>query len=160
MRASAAYDLSRFAPEPRQQPQVRVVKTTNKKKKADKRRAVKARSVVFVVVLLLLMAGTVFSRMQLTETRAQINACAADLSEMESYNTYLNYELESKISLKDAEEFAVTELGLVKLSSNQISYVNLNEGNSIDLHSDEKGVFERIGDFFREVVSFFGGEVR
>lgn len=156
MRTSTAYDLSRFAPEPRRQPNVRVVKTT--KKKTDSKRAFKVRSTVFVLVLMLLMATTVYSRLQLTETRTQINNKTAELTELESENTYLNFQLESKVSLKNAEEYAVSELGLVKLSSSQIEYVSLNSGNSIEVLDEGGGVWAFLTNCYRSVVAFLGGE--
>lgn len=156
MRTSAAYDLSRFAPEPQRQPQVKVVKTT--KKKTNSKRALKVRCVVFAVVLMLLMTATVFSRLQLTETRTMINALTSDLIELESENTYLNYELESSVPLKYAEDYAVNELGLVKLNSNQIEYVSLNGENSIVVHGEQEGFLDKLVRFFNNVVEFFGGQ--
>lgn len=158
MRETTARDISRFAtaPQPKRQAPVRVVKTN--KKKVDNKRAFKRRCVAFVVVVLLLMVTTVFSRMQLTVVRSQINDCTAELANEQSYNTYLNYELESTISLEDAEAYAVNDLGLVKLNSNQIQYVNLNNENSIDVHETEPTFWDAVKAFFKDVVTFFGGD--
>jgi len=152
MKTSAAYDLAQFAPEVQREPRVRVVRT---QKKSKTKKALKVKLVVNVVVLVFLMLGTIYSRVQLTETKSTINKKTTELTNIESENAYLSYEMDSMVSLKNAEEYAVDELGLVKLDSNQIEYVNLRDENEIVTDDDsEENSFIR---FINLVIEFFGG---
>ncbi len=128
MKNNAAYDMSRFASEPEKRSAVRVVKT-------GKRKSVKTAGRYKVVLLSLLVASlmvmTLFSRTELNETKNRINRLNSQLVELESQNAYLNYKLESSVSLKYAEDYAASELGLIKVDSSRINYVNLNNENMI-----------------------------
>jgi len=153
MKTSVAYDLAQFAPSVERQPRVEVVRTQKKKNKTKK--ALKARLITYVIMLTVLMMGTVYSRIQLTEVRSDINKKNTELTKIESENAYLNYEMESMVSLKNAEEYAVDELGLVKLDSNQIEYVTLRDENQIITEdSSDENSFTR---FINSVIEFFSG---
>lgn len=143
MRA-VAYDLSRFSQETESQekPKVRVVDNPRQKKGV---RIYRLRVTFFCTFLLVLMALTVYNSMLLTETKANVNTGMDELTRLESEYTYLNWQLESRISLKNAEEYAETELGLVKMSAQQIEYINLSSDNQIvGGEADADGLFENI----------------
>ncbi len=144
---SAAYDLSQFAPVVEQQdrPKVRVVDNPKRKKGV---RAYRVRLTFLCTFLLVLMTMTVYNNMLLTETQAKVNAQQEELTRLESEYTYLNWQMDSRVSLKNAEEYAETELGLVKMSMSQVEYLNLNSDNQIiegDL-SGENGFFAKVWD--------------
>lgn len=153
MKTSTAYDLSQFAPVTKREPRVQVVRT-NKKKKNSKR-SFKIKAIVYLLVLSLLMSGTVFSRLQLTELQGAVNKQAKELTEIESENTYLSYQLDSLVSLRNAEDYAVNELGLVKMDSNQIEYVSLRHANTIESNQTKTG--NSFLSFINLVIEFFGG---
>ena len=69
--------------------------------------------------------------MLITKVQSQITNRSAELVEIQSENIYLDYQIESFISYKSAEEYAQNELGLIKLDSAQIEYVNLENDNVI-----------------------------
>ena len=149
--SSAAYDLSTFAPEERRQPRVRVVKTSKNKKRSQN--AFKAKCVAYVVLLVVLMSGTVYSRQQLTEIKSDINKSTAELTEIQSENAYLNYELESTVSLRNVETYAEDELGLVKVDSSQVEYISIQDENKIEAGDKNENIFQS---FFNMIIEFFG----
>ncbi len=153
MRPSTAYDLSAFAPAPQTEKPVRVVKP---RKSNKENRRFMTKLTVYLVAIVLLMAATVMSRMQLTETKSDINSYTSDLTELQSENAYLNYKLESLVSLKNAENYAVNELGLVKMDSSRIEYVNLQNENEIVTDGGES-LSEKFDVFLNSVITFFGG---
>lgn len=156
MRTSTAYDFSAFAPEPQQpEKKVRVVHTSDPRKKEDRRFA--AKLTAYAVVIVLLMTATVYSRLKLTETKSEINSRTSDLTELQSQNAYLNYQLESLVSLKNAENYAVNQLGLVKMDSNRIEYMNLQDKNEIVAEQGSEPFGEKVETFFNAVIDFCGG---
>ena len=154
MGRATAYDLTQFAPEEKRQQRVRVVKTD---RKGREKRQFKIRLVLSVVILFVLMAATVYSRMRLTEYKRATIAANQELTEISSENAYLNYELESKVSLRNAEDYAVKELGLVRLDSSQVEYVHLNDDNKIE--SEPKGGNELL-EFLQRIIDFLFGRNR
>lgn len=133
---------------------VRVVKA----KRGARARSRYVRAVtVYTVALALLMAGTVFSRMKLSETKANINKYSAALTELESENAYLSYQLESLVSLKNAEEYAVGTLGLVKLDSSRIEYVNLQDENVIEGGENDAPLSETVRAWADSVIELLDG---
>jgi cell division protein FtsL len=150
--STVAYDLSQFAPEETRRPRVKVVKSARKKSRA--KRAFKVKCVLYLATVALLMIGRIYSRQQLTETDREMNAYTQELTDLKSENAYLNYELENYVSLRNAEEYAEENLGLVKLDSNQIEYVSLNSENVIESREEEDETF---WDFLNSITEFLFG---
>ena len=154
MRTSTAYDFSAFAPAPETEKRVRVVKAKKSHKKEDRRFL--AKLTVYLLAIVLLMTATVMSRMKLTETKSDINSYASDLTELQSENAYLNYKLESLVSLKNAENYAEDELGLVKMDTSRVEYVNLQDENAI-VTNESESIGEKLDAFVNSVIEFLGG---
>jgi len=152
MGRATAYDLSQFAPQT-ERPRVRVVKTDHTRTK--KKKVFKVRFITCVAALSLLMAGTVYSRLQLTQVRQQTIAANQKLTEVTSENAYLDYELESMVSLGNAEKYARDELGLVKLETSQIEYVTLNDENKIETGEDTPS---GLSEWIDRILDFLFGE--
>ena len=154
MRTSTAYDLSAFAPAPQTEKPVRVVKPRRAAPREERKFLTKLS--IYIVAIVLLMAATVMSRMKLTETMSDISSRTSELTELQSANAYLNYKLESLVSLKNAENYAINELGLVKMDSSRIEYVNLQNENEIVTDGGETAG-EKFDTFLDSVITFFGG---
>ncbi|MEG2524480.1 MAG: hypothetical protein RSB03_02665, partial [Oscillospiraceae bacterium] len=133
MKMSTAVALDKYMAQEENRVPVRVVKT---KKALRARRRFATKLALCLVALTLLMAGTVYSRLVLTETKARINDNIGYLTELESKNAYLSYQLESLVSLKNAEDYAVGTLGLVKLDSRRIEYVSVKSENAIEANDE------------------------
>ncbi len=133
---------------------VRVVKPD---RAARAQRAFKRKVTAMTVVLALLMAGTVYSRLVLSETKSKINSCTGELTELESENAYLSYKLESLVSLKNAEEYAVGTLGLVKLDKSRVEYVNLQKENVIEGSQNDAPLCETLREWLDSVIDSLDG---
>ncbi len=131
MRNNTAYDFEQFAPAA---PKIRVVKTGAKKKKIHA--SVRTVAVLSCAFVALLMVATVYNQLVLSENRAKIESAETELSELEGEYEYLNMQLENVVSLKQAEEYAINELGLVQMDQNQIIYVSLANENAIETDHD------------------------
>lgn len=152
METSVAYDISRFEGEPRQQ-RIRVVKTGKElKAAADRKFAIDL--IALTVVVAVLAVYTVYSNMMLTKTKALIEKKNSELVEIQSENVYLDYQIESMVSMKTAEEFAENELGLVRLSPAQVEYVNLENSNKI-VEEETETLQLNVSTFLSTVMQFF-----
>ena len=83
----------------------------------------------FVVTML-------YSRAVLTELNQQIAAQTNALADAQSENTRLSAQLDAKVSLRNVEEYATQALGMVSIDKSQITYVDLSEGDKIELTMD------------------------
>lgn len=149
---ATAYNLAQFAPQERRQPGVRVVRTS---KKNNARRAFKVKCAAYLVVLVALMVGTLVSQLKLTEIEGQITQTEKKITEMESQNAYLNYQINNSVALTNMENYARDELGMVAVGQGQIEYVSLSEGNQITSYMEDTGGLQ---DFLSGIVQFFFGK--
>ncbi len=151
---NTAYDFSRFetseapkaAPAARPQPQLRVV--------AGRRTAAsplaKAGLVLLMVVMIVMV---IYSQVMLSELSSQISTAQNKLTGLESESTRLSAQLTSACSSKVLEEYATAKLGLSKMESAQIVYVNMHEQDRSQITA--KGQ-ERTG---AEMISGTAGEI-
>lgn len=127
---NTAYDFSRFeaskpqkaAPAVQKQPQLKVV--------SNRRAVAKTNplSKFFLVLLMVVMVVMViYSQVVLSELSSQISIAESRLTSLESESTRLSAQLTSAGSSKNLEEYATARLGLSKMESAQIVYVNMHE---------------------------------
>lgn len=125
---NAAYDISRF--EQREARPVRDFKVVKAKKP---RYRLKPASVFTGMLMAGLVIGVLglllYSHAQLTELTAGINTAKKELSALQSESIRLEAELESRISIRNIEEYATKQLGLAKMEKYQMEYVNLSGGD-------------------------------
>lgn len=130
---SAAYDFEKFNSRTQgRKPRLVVAKPT---KKAKSRQRIGA-TLKFLATLAVLAGVVIFmlySRALLTELNAQISSQAAMLDEYKSESTRLSAQLESNTSLRNVEDYASQTLGMYAMDKEQVTYVNLCEGDKIEL---------------------------
>ena len=143
MKASTAYNLERFeTAEPKVRPaRVKVVSNDEHAKRVKMINRLRARCIFMSLILIGLMIFTVYSHMRLNEVKATIERSKGTLVELQSENKYLNFKLESFVTLDEAEAYAENRLGLVKVNSSQVEYVNLSKENVIVSEADGEESF-------------------
>ena len=154
-RQNVAYDLSMYEslleqkPERQEKPQhqAKTVKLKNKKAFST---AVKALS---VAVVLSMIIGIVYTNSQITEITTNIAAVQNQITELESEKAYLNFTLESRMSLNEIEDYAVNVLGMVKMDSTQVEYIEIESENMVEFSGENFG--DRIEDVVQPVLSYF-----
>lgn len=126
--AQPAYDLEMFenrASRPRAK-----VKAVRGKKKAPRLNLRAVKTVAAAVVMVALVVGFLYSQAVITELTVDIQDVQSQLvSEQSTYN-YLSGVLDSKTSLRNVEQIAAGQLGLVKADRSQVTYFSL-EGESV-----------------------------
>lgn len=131
---SVAYDLDHFAVKPKlkvKKPTLVPLPAQTARRKFQWAAALKITAALAVVIAI--VAVMLYNRAMLTELTVKINSANKELAEMQSENTRLQAELESKISLRNVEDYATQTLGLAKMDKYQIEYIDLNEGDKIEL---------------------------
>lgn len=156
---NAAYDFSRFetseapkaAPVAAKQPQLRVV--TNRRPVAKTNPLPKIGLVLLLVVMIVMV---IYSQVMLSELSSQISTAEARLTALESESTRLSAQLTTAGSSQVLEEYATTKLGLSKMESNQITYVNMHEQDrsQITAKGQEKTGAEMISGTAGEIMEY------
>lgn len=138
---SEAYDFSLFEPrydntaparEPRrEQPErapnvVELPKKELEKNARPKRHPVKAMmAVLSFAVFAAIAVAMVYSQEQLAMLTEQINTANQTLAESESLEVQLNMQAAQKMNGSQVEAYAAGQLGMSKITSGQVTYVNV-----------------------------------
>lgn len=129
---SSAYDLRVFdsaMPQKRQQPiqNPRIVRKKPKTKQQLRREAIASalntmKIFVVAIVLFSMFGGILYSRVSLTLLERDAENIKTELAAAQSENVRLTMELDSLVSDKTVDEYAVGVLGMQKLERYQIHY--------------------------------------
>lgn len=132
---SLAYDFDMFMPSESRKAKDNdnIIKLAPKPKKKT-RRAVRAASVsaftiMAAVFMLSALCGNLFLRLQINEINAEINDVKTQINELDSEKTALEMEFERRISYSNIE-LEATELGMKKMSKDQVQYIRVNDKNA------------------------------
>ena len=131
-------------------PKITMKKTTPKRGSASKvfLIALSAFSLAFIVLS---------SKVETNKMYRQISSANQNLESMQSENVRLQSELESKMTLKNVEEYAVKVLGLQKLNNSQIKYVETQTDDVVEIPEEEKNIFVKVKDKFDKLVEYIFG---
>ena len=134
---------------------IRASNITMKKSPEKRGSAIKvffAALLVFALITTLLYGNVETSRMY-----RQIADQNSVLEIAQSENVRLKSELESKMSLKNVEEYAEKVLGLQKLDSSQIRYVKTQTDDIIEIPEEDENLFTKIKNKFEGFVEYIFG---
>lgn len=140
-------------------------KVAPKKKEEEKKEEAVYRSRNFLKVLKIFMAiavcgllagGLLYSNAVLAELNSESIALTKELDNLKDEEQRLKVELDSRINMKEVEEYITNELGMVKLEKYQVNYINLSDGDSMKVVAeDEGGLWDRICSFFTGIKEYF-----
>ncbi|HIZ20295.1 MAG TPA: hypothetical protein H9674_05480 [Firmicutes bacterium] len=162
-RGTEAYDLSLFEPRPAKivelKPNKKMLKAQRKKAKIQavlNTAATLSVAAITVTVLGLMLA----SRVRMTELDTVINAREERLVELQSEEARLTDELGRMVSTESVENYAQNTLGMQKMESYQIEYIQVGSGDKVEMAEEEAGsILESIGsaisNFFAQLTYLF-----
>ncbi len=147
---------------PKLQPQKKLVKQPfNKPQIIMKRTFAKKGSApkTFLAGLsaLLLLSCVIYGNVQTTEIYNQISMASKEYDVAQNENARMQSELESKMAIKNVEEYAEQVLGLQKLDQSQIEYIQIQTNDVVEIPEEEKNLFVRIRDKFMSFVEYLRG---
>ncbi len=102
------------------------VKKTKQELVADQKLAFRKVAVILAVTILAIsmLFGVVFTFVQKSELTQSIAKAKSQIAIAESENISLKSELESMVSVSQIDRYAIDKLGMTKLQSNQIRYID------------------------------------
>ncbi len=142
---SLAYDLQRFEQHAEVQQNVRDTITVKREKSVHPVKIVAAAMLVLVMAFTLL-----YSQVVLTELNSQINSAETRLNTLQAESVRMQTELEGKMSLKEIEEKAISEYGMVKPDGSQVSYVKMEAESRVESAEKAENIFERIVNWVKD----------
>lgn len=124
--------------ENKQQAEMKLVKrrkkTTLEAKAEMRATALRSFKTLSIAVFLLAMfAALLFSKLKVDEFDRKINNMQTSLSAAQAENVKLNIKLDSMISLEKVEDYAQNTLGMVKIESYQIEYIDLSGEDQVNI---------------------------
>ncbi len=141
---------------PVETPEARRASDINMKKSPEKKGS--AIKVFFVALLVLAMISTVlYGNVETNRMYRQISEKNNILENAQSENVRLKSELESKMTLKNIEEYATKVLGLQKLDSSQIKYVKTQTDDIIEIPEEESDFYTKIKNKFEGLMEYIFG---
>ncbi len=125
-----------YVPQPKKEFKVR--ENNNQTRKSarqlihEQRLSIKKALQIFVVAGLCLgmLFAVLYTNAKTYELTSEISSLEKDLSVAQSENTRLNSELDSLVSMSLIDQYAVEQLGMTKMKSNQIKYIDVSQYKS------------------------------
>ena len=139
--------------EPRTEKQERTQHQAKTVKLKNKRAFKTALSMLSIAVVVSMIIGIVYTNSQITEITTDISAVQREITELESEKAYLDFTLESRMSLNEIEDYAVNVLGMVKMDSTQVEYIEIESENMVEFSGENFG--DKIEEAVQPVLSYF-----
>lgn len=115
-------------------------------------------SIVLVSVLAaILLGGVVYSLDRRSTMYSKVTALNDELTLAQAENVRLQAALESEISAKNVEAYAEDVLGMQKIDSSQIKYIEIQTDDVVNIPEQDEGILDKIGNFFESCVEYFRG---
>lgn len=153
MQSSAAYDLSRFeARKPREKqevkkPMLKAVKGKKKTKTSALSKVSPITAVIVAAISVFVCAYMLYTQAMITQTTAAITRVNNEITQLKSESVRLDSELDAIMSRGNIEQKALA-LGMYQADKLQVEGVEVNQGDKIEVLSDNRTFFEKIADFF------------
>ena len=152
-RNNIAYDLSLYEAaqerqiERKEKPEGKVIKAQTKFMTGKK-----LWNILSVAIALSLTIGVISTNASITTYTNQIAAKRDNIVQLESEQAYLDFSLESRMSLASIEDYAVNTLGLVKMESSQTKYVELESENKIEMK--DSSIKDKLDEAIKPIMSY------
>lgn len=151
-----AYNLENFAAKTAEQHDtefktrsLRIIKNRRKTKVIAPVKVILASAMAIVISIVM-----IYSQVVLTELTSEVSFYENQLTELNTEYVRLQGELEATTSIKTLEEAAETKLGLAKIDSSQVEYVNLTGDDAISVaRTGGKYLVKQYWDNFVEFIA-------
>lgn len=148
-----AYDLSRFEAPVREEQKSPVMLP----RRGLQMQTSPLRCLIFAGAAALICLMLLYSKVQVAELHKQIAVCTEEVSDLQGAGQRMKNELDSRMSLRNVEEYATTELGLQKASKGQITYITVDGGSSAVVHeAKQEDMLEKIRSAFADIAEYLG----
>ena len=152
-RQNVAYDLSMYEALLEPQPQKETKQQAKTVKIKNKYAFKNFVNILSIAVIVSLVIGVIYTNAAITQTTNKIAQTQNEITELESEKAYLEFTLESRMSLDEIESYAVNVLGMVKMDSSQVEYVEIESENKTEFSEDK--LADKIEEAVEPVLSYF-----
>ncbi len=115
-------------------------------------------SIILVSALAAAMLGTVIYSLDRRNTMYnKVSALNEELDLAQAENVRLQSELDSKLSAKNVEDYAENVLGMRKIDSSQIKYIEIQTDDVVKIPQQDDSFVAKIKKFFDSCVEYFRG---
>ena len=152
-RMNVAYDLSFYEMEQERQI-ARKAKKENVLIKAQTKFSLgrKIANIISVAALLTLIIAVVATNAAITTASTEIADVEEEIVLLQSEKSYLDFTLESRMTLDQIESYAENQLGMVKMDASQKKYVELENENKIVVN--QSPVKEKLDEAMQPILSY------
>ncbi|MBE6866588.1 MAG: hypothetical protein E7492_06525 [Ruminococcaceae bacterium] len=152
-RMNVAYDLSFYEMEQERQID-RKAKKENVLIKAQTKFSLgrKIANIISVAALLTLIIAVVATNAAITTASTEIADVQEEIVLLQSEKSYLDFTLESRMTLDQIESYAENQLGMVKMDASQKKYVELENENKIVVN--QSPVKEKLDEAMQPILSY------
>lgn len=127
-----------------------------KKSKQFKRYSV-PKTVIFALVALAMFWLVIDSYVSLNSMYSKVSKAQSQLTELKSENVRLESKLQSQVSVRNVEEYAENILGMERLDSSQIKYVQIQDKDVVTLPASKENFFVSLKIRFGEFIEYLKG---
>lgn len=154
-RNNLAYDISVYEPTPERQQQRKIKVSRAKHEKSIS--AVK--SFMVGMIALTILCAMLYGKVETNRLYSESAKLTKSLSEVQSENSRLQSQIDSKVSLNKIEEYATDRLGLQKLDKSQIQYMNTQKQDVTKVVSSKSdSVFSKIKCWLTDKLEYITGK--
>ena len=115
-------------------------------------------TIILVSALAFVLLGTVIYSLDRRNTMySKVSALNTELELAEAENVRLQSELESKMSAKNVDDYAENVLGMKKIDSSQIKYIEIQTDDVVNIPKQDEGVLAKVREIFDRCVEYFRG---
>lgn len=148
-----AYDWELFE-EKKEQPPAPKAKEEQQPQRA--RNGLRLFKILAVFAVCGFLAGAlIYANAMLAEFKNESIVLDKQYAALKDEETRLNVELDSRVCMKDIDEYITDELGMVKLEKYQVNYIDLSQGDTMAVTQEEEGLFQKIGELFDGIRAYF-----
>ena len=109
-------------------------------------------SALSIAAFLTLVGAVIATNAAITAYTTEISGENKKITQLESEKSYLEFTLESRMSLDEIENYAINTLGMVKMDASQKKYVELESENMLVV--EESPVKEKLDEAIQPILSY------
>ena len=135
---------------PAKRPQITMIQTEAKRGSVF--------TIILVSALAVVLLGTVIYSLNRRNTMySKVASLNSELNLAEAENVRLQSELEGKLSAKNLEDYAENVLGMKKIDSSQIKYIEIQTDDVVNIPQQDESILGKVKTFFEHCVEYFRG---
>ena len=115
-------------------------------------------TIIIISALAVALFGSVIYSLNKRNTMySRVSSLQSELNLAEAENARLQSELQAQVSAKNVEEYAENVLGMQKIDSSQIKYIEIQTDDVVSIPQQDQGILAKLRNFIDRCVEYFRG---